>query len=123
MRKWHVVAYDVCDDRRLRRVAQVLCGYGERLQYSVFRCRLNAVELERLLWELESILAKEDRPSCHATVPAVRGGDPWAQSCRVLGDSTAVSDCVATRDIQASPCGGTNSALSRVYKSWLKGGA
>lgn len=77
MRKWHVVAYDVCDDRRLRRVARVLCGYGERLQYSVFRCRLNAVELERLLWELESILAKEDRllvmPLCQQCAEAIRG--------------------------------------------------
>jgi CRISPR-associated protein Cas2 len=60
MRRWHLVAYDVRDDQRLRKASQILSGYGERLQYSLFRCRLNAVELERLLWELGKVLAKED---------------------------------------------------------------
>lgn len=77
MRKWHLVAYDVRDDQRLRKVAQILGGYGERLQYSVFRCRLNAVEVERLLWELSSVLGQEDSllvmPLCQQCAQAVRG--------------------------------------------------
>jgi|UniRef100_A0A7C1G3D5 CRISPR-associated protein Cas2 len=77
MRKWHLVTYDVRDDRRLRQVAQLLSGYGERLQYSVFRCRLNAIELERLLWELGQVLAEEDNllviPLCQQCAEAVRG--------------------------------------------------
>lgn len=77
MRKWHLVAYDVRDDRRLRQVAQLLSGYGERVQYSVFRCRLNATELERLLWELTSVLEEEDSllviPLCQQCAEAVRG--------------------------------------------------
>lgn len=77
MRKWHLVAYDVRDERRLRRVARILSGYGERLQYSVFRCRLNSVELERLLWELGRAQAREDRllvlPLCSQCAEAVRG--------------------------------------------------
>lgn len=84
MRKWHLVAYDVRDDRRLRKVAQILSGYGERLQYSVFRCRLNAIELERLLWELGGVLEHEDNllviPLCQQCAEAVRGRghpEPW----------------------------------------------
>lgn len=57
---WHIISYDVRDDKRLRRVAQLLEGYGERLQYSVFRCRLSEREVERLRWELAKVMDKED---------------------------------------------------------------
>lgn len=60
MRYWSLVCYDVRDDKRLRRVAKVLEGYGERLQYSVFRCRLSGRERERLRWELAKVMGKED---------------------------------------------------------------
>lgn len=57
---WHLLTYDVRDDRRLRRTAKVLEGYGERLQDSVFRCALSQRQLERLRWELAQVLADED---------------------------------------------------------------
>jgi CRISPR-associated protein Cas2 len=57
---WHILAYDVRDDRRLRRTAKVLEGYGERLQDSVFRCKLSARQLERARWELARVLEPED---------------------------------------------------------------
>ena len=41
-KQWHLVSYDVRDPKRLRRVAKALESYGTRLQYSVFRCRLDA---------------------------------------------------------------------------------
>jgi CRISPR-associated protein Cas2 len=57
---WHLLAYDIRDPRRLRRVAKVLEGYGERLQESVFRCKLSPRKLERLQFELNRELATED---------------------------------------------------------------
>lgn len=57
---WYLVSYDVRDDKRLRRVAKHMEGYGERIQYSVFRCRLTKRGLERLKWELTKIMDKED---------------------------------------------------------------
>jgi CRISPR-associated protein Cas2 len=57
---WHLLAYDVRDERRLRRVAHLLEGYGQRLQYSVFRCKLSARHLERLRWELSREMTNED---------------------------------------------------------------
>ncbi len=36
-----LVSYDVPDDRRRNRVAKLLQGYGERVQYSVFECVLD----------------------------------------------------------------------------------
>ncbi len=43
-----MVTYDIADATRRRRVAEALAGYGERVQYSVFECRLNDTELALL---------------------------------------------------------------------------
>jgi CRISPR-associated protein Cas2 len=57
---WYLVTYDVREPRRLRRVAKRLEGYGTRIQYSVFRCRLRPREMERMQWELTRIMEQED---------------------------------------------------------------
>ena len=43
-----VVSYDVPDDRRRTRLAHALKDFGERVQYSVFECRLEADTLDKL---------------------------------------------------------------------------
>jgi CRISPR-associated protein Cas2 len=58
--RWWLVSYDVRDDKRLRRTARHLEGYGERLQYSVFRCWMTRGQMERLRWELTEMLTPED---------------------------------------------------------------
>jgi CRISPR-associated protein Cas2 len=78
-RTWHLVCYDIRDDARLRKVARLLEGYGERLQYSVFRCRLTPREEERLRWELTRLALPEDAwmivPLCSVCVRRVRRRD------------------------------------------------
>ena len=59
-KNWYLVAYDVREPRRLRRVAKHLEGYGTRVQYSIFRCKLRPRELERMQWELTKLLDQED---------------------------------------------------------------
>lgn len=53
----YIVSYDIRDDARLRRVYKTMRGFGDRLQYSVFRCVLSDMQLallkERLLNELK----------------------------------------------------------------------
>lgn len=56
MRRSFLVCYDICDDKRLRKVFQVMRGYGDHLQYSVFECQLNATDLVRLRAELGRII-------------------------------------------------------------------
>ncbi len=46
-RRRFLVAYDIADPKRLRRVIKVMKSYGTRLQYSVFLCDLSGVELTR----------------------------------------------------------------------------
>jgi CRISPR-associated protein Cas2 len=41
----YLLAYDIRQPRRLRRVHKVAKGYGDPLQYSVFVCDLTRVEL------------------------------------------------------------------------------
>jgi len=52
----YLVAYDICDPKRLRKVAQTCEDFGFRRQYSVFLCRLAAVDLVRLKSRLYDIV-------------------------------------------------------------------
>ncbi len=56
MRSSYLVCYDICEAKRLRQVFQVMRGYGDHLQYSVFECQLNATDLIRLRAELSAII-------------------------------------------------------------------
>ncbi len=56
----YLVFYDIRDTKRWRRIYRKLKGYGIRVQYSVFRCRLSERSMQRMRWELEKILDKED---------------------------------------------------------------
>ena len=85
-RNWHLVCYDIRDDSRLRRVAKLLEGYGERVQYSVFRCRLTVREEQRLRWELTRRVVSEDSwlivPLCGSCVERLRihgGPNAWPE--------------------------------------------
>ena len=84
---WHLISYDVRDPKRLRQVAKTLEGYGDRVQYSVFRCRLDSTTLEKLHWELNQIMDEVDDllviplcSSCAGKVPKHSSGDrsDWA---------------------------------------------
>ena len=43
-----VISYDISDDKRRRRVAKKMEGYGYRVQYSVFECDLTAQQMKTL---------------------------------------------------------------------------
>jgi CRISPR-associated protein Cas2 len=88
MKMWHLIAYDVREPKRLRRVAQKLEAYGTRVQYSIFRCRLDRPMLEKLRWELAEIMKPEDSllvmpicSQCASKVPIHSTGDQtdWAE--------------------------------------------
>ncbi len=59
-KNWYLVAYDIRHPKRWRKAYKLLQGYGEKVQYSIFRCWLSQREREKLRWQLEEILAKED---------------------------------------------------------------
>jgi len=56
MRKIYLVSYDICDDKRLRKVFKTMRNWGDHLQYSVFECQLNSVDLLKLKSQLKEII-------------------------------------------------------------------
>lgn len=56
MRSTYVVTYDICEPGRLRRVFRIMLGYGDHLQYSVFRCDLSAQEVVELRARLGDVI-------------------------------------------------------------------
>ncbi len=56
MRRCYLVCYDICDDKRLRRVFKIMKGYGEHWQYSIFFCVLRPIDRVRMQGDLEDVM-------------------------------------------------------------------
>jgi CRISPR-associated protein Cas2 len=84
--RWWLVCYDVRDAARLRRTARHMEGYGDRVQYSVFRCWMTPRQMEQLRWELTEMLTQEDDvliiPICGPCATGVRGTTQSGNSVR-----------------------------------------
>jgi CRISPR-associated protein Cas2 len=59
MRTSYLVCYDICDDKRLRKVYQIMRGFGDHLQYSVFECQFTPMDLVRCRNELAQVIHHE----------------------------------------------------------------
>ena len=59
MRNVYLVCYDVADDKRLRKTYKKMCGYGDPIQYSVFRCELSSIEKQLMKEALWAILNRQ----------------------------------------------------------------
>lgn len=93
-RRW-LVAYDICDDVRLRQVHDIVRSHGDRLQYSVFLCDLTAIERIELKSALREVvnqqidsvvfidLGEPDRPSA-ATIDFLGKSSPLPGSGAVI---------------------------------------
>lgn len=56
-----LVTYDIADTEgagasRLRRIAQVCEKYGQRVQFSVFECRLSPTRMARMVGEIQDVI-------------------------------------------------------------------
>ena len=60
MRNTYLVCYDITDDKRRDRVLKACKNHGEHLQFSVFECDLNAMELTGLQRELLDVISQSD---------------------------------------------------------------
>jgi CRISPR-associated protein Cas2 len=52
----YIVAYDIAEPRRWRRVFKLMNGYGEWLQLSVFQCRLTQRRRVELVAALNEVI-------------------------------------------------------------------
>jgi CRISPR-associated protein Cas2 len=60
MRHTYIVAYDITDPKRLRKVFRVCEDYGNHLQYSVFECDLSAQEKVEFEGKLKAVIHEEN---------------------------------------------------------------
>lgn len=58
-----IVSYDISDDKRRRKVATIMEGYGYRVQYSVFECDLTAQQFRKLKGELRPYIKTKEMES------------------------------------------------------------
>ncbi|ALK09401.1 CRISPR-associated endonuclease Cas2 [Blastochloris viridis] len=61
----YVVAYDISDPKRWRRVFKTMKGYGRWLQLSVFHCRLDGGRRAEMASALEDLI---DRDADHVII-------------------------------------------------------
>lgn len=88
-KQWYVICYDITEPKRWRKVYKRLHGYGRRLQYSIFRCRLTKLEMEKLRWELEKDLTAEDKllilnvcDKCEQKTLSLNRPESWTEADR-----------------------------------------
>jgi CRISPR-associated protein Cas2 len=79
---YDVSTTDAAGERRLRRVAKICEGFGQRAQNSVFECTLDGAQLEKLVHRLEKAIdADQD------SLRIYRLRQPRAQFVQVIGKS------------------------------------
>ena len=107
-KRWRLVCYDIRDPRRLREVYKIVSGHGHRVQYSIYRARLDDLQVEQLRWELSRVMAPEDSllivdlcPTCAANVISrnhVEGWQDAVPSFRVIGGDAASTEQASIDD-------------------------
>lgn len=83
MRRRYVVTYDVSDDARRTRIFEVLKGYGDHVQFSVFLADLTEQELVSLRMSLMQHMNERDDQVL--IVDLGRETRPLENSLEVLG--------------------------------------
>ena len=56
----YIVCYDISDDRRRSTLSRLLTGYGVRVQWSMFECVLNDLEIRRLVAAIDRVIDERD---------------------------------------------------------------
>ncbi len=76
MRNTYLVCYDICDDKRLRRVHKSMRDFGDHLQYSIFECQFTPTDLAKCRYTLSEIINhREDQVLFVDLGPAEGRGD------------------------------------------------
>jgi CRISPR-associated protein Cas2 len=66
--KHYLVCYDIVDDKRRYKIDRLLAGFGERIQLSIYECRLTKGEVQQLTSQIAELIANDDNvqvyPNC-----------------------------------------------------------
>jgi CRISPR-associated protein Cas2 len=97
-KRWRLICYDIRDPGRWRDVYRIVSGHGHRVQYSIYRARLDDQQVEQLRLELSRVMDPADAllivdlcPSCASNVISrnhVAGWQDPVVSFRIIGGAT-----------------------------------
>ena len=82
-RKPAVIAYDICCDRRRRRVARCLQTWRLDGQYSVFECRLTDAEAREVFLQLVDLIDEDEDALLLAWMDNTRESRPITRCARI----------------------------------------
>ncbi len=94
MRRVYVVTYDIADDKRLRRIFKIMKGYGDHLQFSVFRCELSDRDRFELIGDLEEVIHHDEDQVL--LIPLGPAGGQCEQNIEALGKPYVLPERHAT---------------------------
>jgi CRISPR-associated protein Cas2 len=92
-RKIYLVCYDIGDEKRLAKVYQIVKGYGQRVQFSVYRCVMSNVQRAELADRLVDIVKPTEDQVLFVLLGAVDSKTAWRVTA--IGRPVEVSDRVA----------------------------
>ena len=61
MNRITMVTYDITNNKLRRKLDKVLCGYGLRMQYSVFRCMLDSLQVANMQAQIAKVLTAHEK--------------------------------------------------------------
>jgi CRISPR-associated protein Cas2 len=93
MRHTYIVTYDISNPKRLRKVYQLMLGWGDHIQLSVFQCDLNSRELVELRLELARIIRHTEDQVLFIDVCTVEARTP--ETITALGRAHIDSERIA----------------------------
>ena len=112
MRRTYLVCYDISNDLRLRRVHKAMLGFGDRLQYSVFECRLSGVDLARCQHALEKLIHHREDQVLFVDLGPAEGRGERVVSALGRAYSHIDSPCIVVdREPEPGPLAGTRRSI------------
>ena len=118
MRNTFLVCYDISNDLRLRRVHKTMCGFGDRLQYSVFECKFSPTDLARCRHALERLIHHREDQVLFVDLGPVEGRGDRVITAIGRGYSTLDSPCIIVdRESDAGEVVGTKRHVDRIRRA------
>ncbi len=93
MRYFVLATYDISDSKRLRRMFQLLRGYGDHVQYSIFLCQLTPKDEVVLSEKIKDIVHHREDQVILIKLGKVDGkGTCLPDQWQVIGNKLSIAD-------------------------------
>jgi CRISPR-associated protein Cas2 len=118
VRNTYLVCYDISNDLRLRRVHKSMCGFGDRVQYSVFECKFAAADLARCRHALGKLIHHREDQVLFVDLGPVEGRGERVITALGHAYSSLDSACIVVdRDEEAGEVTGTKRRIDAIHRA------